>query len=763
MRMLRKQIIVPLLLCLLITITSLLIFTTVLQAQTGWKGTETGPGTAGMKQQLTRKVAPDAGSLEAPLLFCIGIHIEPLGATVSPAAGGSQAGSPKGRKPPGKDPSMAEQERGGKGRGFQDYNEKPFFNNHVRSLKTLEQVVERHNGRMTVQAQSPFTSVSIERRETLLPDMEKKGHEIGLHFHEDSHLGRNCETLPPSIWTQVMKEEIELIKKTGVKKPVTYWSGGNLYPKLLDAASMAGLQVMSDHKNPRRQATFQSLISINPWRPSGGPCESNVDDFSRNNPNGAIIYLPDGIFPGADFRERKSRGDVAYFDCLTEGLEMSLKACRKDRINVFHITIHPGEFKGGERPFGIVDLWLTEVIDPLVKAGKVKWATYSEMADAYRKWEKKPSGIYRQTTAPAQISNTAIDITEENGEYATCELQGDTPSIDFAQCGQITGEDRGGKGFITFAVNVHDIRYPDESAKTLTSLALLFKKYGVHGDFYMTSPMVEAFQSRNPGVISTLKDTGMTISYHFRPPNPLYQGFDSRLLNLSDSELEKTVKDYETYRLDLRTGDLDRGKPGGYLYVKQVFGAPPVTVSVLNRNRRIKDTALKLYKSMGAKVTVQYHEEGTDLQKPFEWMCGLLVRPSDFSITRWSLPGEPKDSFWWNRLKGDGAAEFNPTSYLKKQLSAWHGKRPPFITVLIHDDNFYRKGATPWGSIYFSGRKEHPLSPPFDMNAPDQSHPRSDTEKTAMVKAYEELVEYASRNLTVVTSREIAEMAEKTK
>jgi len=403
--MLRKQIIVPFLLCLLLTITSLLIFTTVLQAQTGWKGTETGPGTPGMKQQLTRKMAPDAGSPQAPLLFCIGIHIEPLGATISSAAGGS---STQGRKSPGKDLSTAQRERGGKGMALQDYNEKPFFYNHVRNLRSLEQMVERHNGRMTVQAQSPFTSVSIENRETILPDMEKKGHEIGLHFHEDSHLGRNCEALPPSTWTQVMKEEIELIKKTGVKKPVTYWSGGNLYPELLDAASTAGLRVMSDHKNPRRQATFQSLISVNPWRPAGGPCENNVDDFSRNNPDGAIIYLPDGIFPGADFRERKSRGDVAYFDCLTEGLEMSLKACRKDRVNVFHITIHPGEFRGGESPFGIVDLWLTEVIDPLVKAGKVKWATYSEMADAYRKWEKRSSGAHQDDSAQMQRNTAAI-------------------------------------------------------------------------------------------------------------------------------------------------------------------------------------------------------------------------------------------------------------------------------------------------------------------------------------------------------------------
>jgi len=364
----------------------LLVLPRAIFAQTGWKGTETGPGSDKIKPHLARKVSSDAGSKEAPLLFCIGVHIEPFGATVSQAAGSSQAGPPAGRRTQGKRQSEDLPGKGGK--PFKDYNEKAFFQIHARHLSKLQQTVESHGGRMTVQAQSPFTSASIENGNRLLADMEGKGHEIGLHFHEDAHLGKGCETLPSSVWAQVMKEEIALIGRAGVKKPVTYWSGGNNYPGLLDAASAAGLQVMSDHKNPRRQATFQSLISINPWRPAGGPHEDNVDDFSQDDRTGRIIYLPDGIFPGTDFRKRMSSGTVAYFDCLTEALEMSLKACRKDRVNVFHITIHPGEFSGGNKPYDIVDLWLTEVIDPLVKAGKVKWATFSEMADAYRNWEK---------------------------------------------------------------------------------------------------------------------------------------------------------------------------------------------------------------------------------------------------------------------------------------------------------------------------------------------------------------------------------------
>jgi hypothetical protein len=32
------------------------------------------------------------------------------------------------------------------------------------------------------------------------------------------------------------------------------------------------------------------------------------------------------------------------------------------------------------QPFGVIDQWLRDVVDPLVKSGKLRWATFSEMA-----------------------------------------------------------------------------------------------------------------------------------------------------------------------------------------------------------------------------------------------------------------------------------------------------------------------------------------------------------------------------------------------
>ena len=106
------------------------------------------------------------------------------------------------------------------------------------------------------------------------------------------------------------------------------------------------------------------------------------------------------------------------------------------------------------------------------------------------------------------------------------------------------------------------------------------------------------------------------------------------------------------------------------------------------------------------------------------------------------------------------AEAYNPTRYLKERLGGWSGERPPFVTALIHEDNFYRKGATPWALIYYEDpEKGGPCTPPFDLDAPDPSRPRSAENREAIWTAYEELVAYAAGNLDVVTSEDLVDRA----
>ena len=317
---------------------------------------------------------PDTAGEQPVLLFCIGVHIEPFGAQVSSIA--IEAGA----RPRTLDPNQL------------DYNRRPDFERHVEDLLNLAAAIELHNGLLTVQAQTAFTTSAIRFDNAILSDFEDAGHEIALHFHENVHLGNGDENLPPDVWTAVMQEEIELIHRAGVENPTNYWSGGNLYSQVLQAAADAGLSINSDWKNPNLQSTPPALMGIHPWRPAGGTDGTDVTAFATHDPNGSIIFLPGDLIDPVAFANKnlikEQEGLEGWLDVLEEALEMSLAAADPDRVNVFHFTVHPAEFVGDPSdPYEMLADFLDDVIDPLVASGRVQWATFSQMADAFEEWE----------------------------------------------------------------------------------------------------------------------------------------------------------------------------------------------------------------------------------------------------------------------------------------------------------------------------------------------------------------------------------------
>ncbi len=319
-------------------------------------------------------LAQEASSASPVLLFGIGVHIEPFGAQVSTIA--LEAGASLRTLDPRQ----------------MDYNQRPDFERHVEDLLNLAAAVEEHAGVLTIQAQTPFTTSCVRFDNTALSDLEDRGHEIGLHFHENVHLGEDEEGLPPGVWTGVMLEEIAWIHRAGVEEPVRYWSGGNLYPQLLQAAADAGLSLNSDWKNPATQSAPISLIDIHPWRPSDGTDGEDLTAFTTHDPDGDIIFLPSGRIDPVAFAHkneiRASDGLEGWLQVLEDALLASLAAVRSDRVNVFHFTVHPGEFVGDPaQPYELLRDFLDDVVDPLVAEGRIQWATFSEMGEAFEAWE----------------------------------------------------------------------------------------------------------------------------------------------------------------------------------------------------------------------------------------------------------------------------------------------------------------------------------------------------------------------------------------
>ena len=100
----------------------------------------------------------------------------------------------------------------------------------------------------------------------------------------------------------------------------------------------------------------------------------------------------------------------------------------------------------------------------------------------------------------------------------------------------------------------------------------------------------------------------------------------------------------------------------------QVFGRNPVVAPVPNNTPRIEDTARRVYPSLGARMTLLYHEEGTKLEQSFEYVNGLLVRPSDFSVKRVTRI-DGSDNFLWNLMSRPDAAACSSTKMLQNLLA----------------------------------------------------------------------------------------------
>lgn len=616
-----------------------------------------------------------------------------------------------------------------------DYANPAFFNKHVESIKAVASLVRAYNGYLTIQTESPFTDQVIKTKSTIFSKLEKEGHEIGLHYHENVFLGNNSAQHPVEDWVKMMSEQRALILETGVTN-VRYWSGGNLYEHILEAGHKAGLEIMGDYKNPKLQNSPKEIMGLSPWRPKGSPIDStDLSLMVQHDSNANIIFLPSGLhlsegYGGQDRVDSRGKGlagELAYFDELTLSLNNSLKNASKNRINVFRLTIHPGEFQatGQDHNFPVLELWLDKVIKPLIDQNLIEWTSYSKIIGDYKLWEKA-----NPNTNPREQSETQNPVNNK-------------------------------QAYISLPINIHDFRHPKESAELLNKLIDLYEKYNVKGDFYLTAPSLKAYEQHTPQFIEKLKNSKyIDISYHVRPPHAAYRDFGFSLEGLNPNKIKSTLEDYENYELDMATGKLNYDKLGGYSYVKSILGAIPVAVASPAENQEIKTIHYQVFKEMGAKVVVAYHEGKTKIDKPYKYTEGLLNRPSDFSITKAITADLNINNVWWNLLDSEHKDKVNPTNYLKNKLTNWNEDRAAFALLLIHENNFYYKGATPWAGIYYNDRqKTKPKQAPFNLNNTDWFIKRSQNEQGLILAAYEEFVVYVAKNHNVVTSLDIWELS----
>lgn len=312
------------------------------------------------KEALRRSAQPDfaetipqgVGSPTAPLYFTIGVHIEPQ----------------------------------------REYLEEQRYRLDRERLVRLAALVERHGGKLTIQAQSPFAEKAARLNDTLFSDLAAHGHEIALHFHEDFHIP-NANRQPVNRWIAAFRREMGLIERLS-GRPVFTWSGGNLYPHVFEAAAAVGLEININYKNPNTQQIDPRFLVLTPWRPAGA---ETVEQWTTHDPNGPIIYVPSGVYPAHCSKAEAFPRPYNYeaFDYVTVALRNSLEAVAEGRVNAFIATLHPGDFldpSDDERDLQVWEEWLTRIVDLLVASGRVRWATVDEIAEAFVNWERNNVG-----------------------------------------------------------------------------------------------------------------------------------------------------------------------------------------------------------------------------------------------------------------------------------------------------------------------------------------------------------------------------------
>lgn len=68
-----------------------------------------------------------------------------------------------------------------------------------------------------------------------------------------------------------------------------------------------------------------------------------------------------------------------------------MDASSPSKTNTFYVTFYPDDFlepDDDEDNFAVWDAWFTQIVDPLVAAGRLQWATITEMSKTFEAWEE---------------------------------------------------------------------------------------------------------------------------------------------------------------------------------------------------------------------------------------------------------------------------------------------------------------------------------------------------------------------------------------
>jgi hypothetical protein len=298
---------------------------------------------------------------------------------------------------------------------------------------------------------------------------------------------------------------------------------------------------------------------------------------------------------------------------------------------------------------------------------------------------------------------------------------------------------------VTFHLNVQDFSYPAESIAIVTRALDLHERLGIPVDVYLTTWMVDLYQTQAPALLSRLFNSPVVnVCYHTRPPVPYRANFMDwlGLAGMTEEARRATIRSYETHGLDLKMGTSTTAE-GGYGKLARLYGRPPPVVGDEADNAVLQASVDAVFKELGASFAIS-HGKNAMLG---ETRNGLYIAAEQRDVKLFTTDGS---------LDGDLCVEKTTAAEIfeceRAACLATAGLRPPCVMgIKMHDNDFFAEDSA-WLTVY--GQKGRP---PWNTNL--KSALLTEAAQAAMWKRYEDTVTYAAGQKGRTTAVGIRELA----
>jgi hypothetical protein len=281
--------------------------------------------------------------------------------------------------------------------------------------------------------------------------------------------------------------------------------------------------------------------------------------------------------------------------------------------------------------------------------------------------------------------------------------------------------------YLLYTLNTQEFMTPDLSYQTVNQLLDLHEAYEVPIDVYFADFLVQALADDYGDLFDRLKREALfAVSYHVRAPFPYggnYNPYDWD--DFSSEALYSLIESYESFAMDWVTGELT-DDAGGYTYLADLMGYPPVAAGVKNdMPEEVKEALVSFYADAGASFVVS-HKSG-DLNWG-DMIYELPYRPENLEIKVYNQSSQATiDEIESFLAKNEGSEE------------------ALVINLKMHDKDFFADDSA-WVSIYGYGNPK----PPYKLERYDGVELLPIEAQEEVWNTYEAVLEYVSETEALV-------------